>query len=50
MENKWLIALGIFVFVFILYRIMHGRRDNSVSKEIDEIINSDKHKVKGQYD
>jgi len=43
------IGIGIVILLYAILRLFH-RKDDSIDKEIDDIINSDKYKVKGQYD
>jgi hypothetical protein len=47
MEYK--ILLGILIGIAILYKLLN-RPDNKLEKDINEILTSDKYKVKGQYD
>lgn len=52
MENNffiWAMAAIIFYFIFKSLLLLN-RRSSLIKKEMDEIINSDKYKVKGQYE
>ena len=48
--NKELfIWIGLIIILYTLFRLMNTP-DEEYEKEIEEILNSDKYKVKGQYD
>jgi len=52
MQTKFIIG---FIFVFVAYLIIKAyfafsQREKIVENEINEVLNSDKYKVKGQYD
>lgn len=38
-----------FVIAYILYRILFRKKYTELDKKYEEIINSEKYKVKGQY-
>ena len=48
-NKEFLIVIGVGIALYSLFRLLN-RTDKNFDKEIDEILNSDKHKVKGQYD
>jgi hypothetical protein len=48
-NNEFLIVAGVTVILYALFRFLN-RTDKDFDKELDEILNSDKYKVKGQYD
>lgn len=54
MDMNRTITMGIYVvlIIYILYRIFLRRNPNQddYEKKYNEILNSDKYKVKGQYD
>ena len=49
--NKYIvIGLGTFLFLWYLKFRFFTKRNDDYDKLYDEILNSDKYKVKGQYD
>lgn len=52
MEKDIFIWVGAVLVSYFLFKtfIILNRQSNVVKKEINEIINSDKYKAKGQYD
>ena len=52
MVNRVLIGLGIVAIAFIIYKILYPQSsyEEDVEKELEEVVSSDKYKVKGQYD
>lgn len=48
-DNKILIGIGIFVFIYLLYKLFSpGSLDREFEKEINEILNKEEYKVKGR--
>jgi len=52
MVNRILIGIGVVAIAFIIYKILSPRKsyEEDIDKELDEVVSSDKYKVKGQYD
>lgn len=52
MINRILLALGVVVLGYLLYRLLFPRKGfgEDIERELEEVITSDKYKVKGQYD
>ena len=52
MIDRVMFGLGIIAVAFIIYKILYQKRSykDDIEKELDEVISSDKYKVKGQYD
>lgn len=52
MEKNIFIWIGMAAVAFFILRayLFSNKQENIVDKEINEIVNSDKYKVKGQYD
>lgn len=52
MENNFILWAGVFIVAYFFLRAYFflNKQGNVVDKEINEILDSDKHKVKGQYD
>ncbi len=53
MINRFIwIALGVLAFSFIMYRLLSPKKsyDEDIEQEFNEVLSSDKYKVKGQYD
>ena len=53
MINRFIwIGLGVLVFAYLMYKVMVPKNayEEDVEKEFNEVISSDKYKVKGQYD
>ena len=52
LHNKWLWAIFGIIVLWIFYRMLFAKDKSSenIEKEYYEILNSDKYKVKGQYD
>lgn len=48
-DNKIVIWIGFMIIIYTLFRLLNKPNDD-FEKEVEEIISSDKHKVKGQYD
>ncbi len=46
--NEYWFYFGGGILLYIFYRIL--RKDNKIDKEYHKLINSEKYKVKGQYD
>ncbi|HLC86594.1 MAG TPA: hypothetical protein VJG30_04880 [Candidatus Nanoarchaeia archaeon] len=51
-DNKIFIAASLFIGSFIIFKFLTRKNKDLIKLEVEynEIINSDKHKVKGQYD
>lgn len=48
-DDRILIGLGIFFFIYILYRLFRpGGFDKEFEREINEILNKEEYKVKGR--
>lgn len=48
--NKELfIGIGVIIILYTLFRLM-SKPDEEFDKELDDVLNSDKYKVKGQYE
>ncbi len=52
MQDKLLIGLTAFLGFVILYNLykLLNRQNEDVNAEINEVLNSDKYKVKGRYE
>jgi len=52
MEKNMIMWVGIFIITYFLFRayLLLGKQGSVVDKEMKEILDSNKHKVKGQYD
>lgn len=52
MVNNVLIGIGLVAVAFIIYKILSPKKsyEEDIEKELDEVVSSDKYKVKGQYD
>lgn len=51
LENKWLIGISVFIIgYFILKFILINRKPGDYQKEIADILNKDKYKVKGRFE
>ena len=58
LNERFILALWILALIYLAYRLLNGRmnksgkRQNSALKlnQYDDIVSSDKYKVKGQYD
>ena len=52
MEKGIFIWIGVFILAYFLFRVysLLNKQDNVIDKEMKEILDSDKYKVKGQYD
>jgi len=52
MEKNMLIWIGVFIIAYFILRAYFflNRQGSVVDKEISDIVDSDKYKVKGQYD
>ena len=52
MINKILIGLGAVVLAYLLYKLLAPKKgfEEDIEREFEEIVSSDKYKVKGQYD
>jgi len=48
--NIWLGILGVGFLLYIISRIFRPSRESTIDKEIEKVLTSDEHKVKGQYD
>ncbi len=50
-DSKILIIIGIFVFIYILYRLFSPRGfDREFQKELNDILNKEEYRVKGKND
>lgn len=52
LNNTILVGLGLLIALYILYKLFFGRNqlDKDFEKTYQEILTSDKHKAKGQYE
>ena len=50
MNERLLLALGILAIIYLIYRVLFRMHNVQAEDKLDEVINSDKYKVKGQYD
>ena len=50
MNKEMLVGIGIFVALYILYKIFSKKPDAALDKEISEILSKDKYRVKGQFE
>lgn len=53
MNRQLLVGLYIVIGAIVVYRLLirfFAKPDNTAEKELNEIMNSEKYKVKGQYD
>ena len=52
MEKRIIIWIGMFIVAYFFFRIysLLNKQGNVVDNEMKEILDSDKYKVKGQYD
>ena len=50
METKFIIAGIGFLAIGLLYALSKNKTKTNFDKEYDELLNSSKYKVKGQYD
>ncbi len=48
-NKEMLIGLGVIIILYSLFKMMN-KPSEEFDKEVDDILNSDKYKVKGQYD
>lgn len=48
-DNELLVGIGVFVFIYILYRLFSPKGfDKEFQREMDEILNNEEYKVKGR--
>lgn len=52
MEKNLIVWVGVFIIVYFFIRVyfLLNKQGSIVDKELKEIVDSDKYKVKGQYD
>lgn len=52
MEKNFILWAGVFIIVYFFLRayFLLNKQGSVVDREIKEILDSDKHRVKGQYD
>ena len=52
MDKTFLIAFGIIMGIYILYKLLFGKSqlDEEFEQAYDKVLTSDEYKVKGQYD
>ena len=52
MDKTFLIAFGIIIGIYILYKFLFGKSqlDEEFEQTYNKVLTSDEYKVKGQYD
>ncbi len=51
MDDRFMLALGILAIIYLLWRMFPRKEKGKQSiDKVEEVINSEEYKVKGQYD